>query len=81
MLAFPDSASGTAIFRDNSTPVTLVNGLINCRAMVLVNNKDRAMRHPRGFTSRHRAYLAKKVDQLDRLEVRNTITEPILVLS
>ena len=29
------------------------------------------------FTERRRRRLAKKVDRLDRLETRNTITEPI----
>ena len=35
------------------------------------------MRRPEGFTSRRRRYLAKKVDRLDRLENRTTMTEPI----
>ena len=38
------------------------------------------MRRPEGFTSRRRRYLAKKVDRLDRLETRNTMTEPISVV-
>ncbi len=38
-------------------------------------------RHMLSFTERRRASLAKKVDQLDRLETRNTITEPISVLA
>ena len=37
-------------------------------------------RHRSGFTSRRRAYLAKKVSQLEVLETKNTITEPISVL-
>ena len=32
-----------------------------------------------GFTDRRRRQLAKKVDRLERLETRNTITEPISV--
>jgi hypothetical protein len=38
------------------------------------------MRCPEGFTSRRRRYLAKKVDRIDRIETRNTMTEPISVL-
>ena len=38
------------------------------------------MRRPEGFTSRRRRYLAKKVDRLDRLETRTTMTEPISVV-
>jgi len=43
--------------------------------------KDRTMnrRHLLSFTERRRASLAKKVDRLDRLETRNTMTEPISV--
>ncbi len=37
-------------------------------------------RHMLSFTERRRASLAKKVVQLERLETRNTITEPISVL-
>jgi hypothetical protein len=33
----------------------------------------------RSYTDKRRARLAKKVDRLDRLETRNTITEPISV--
>ncbi len=33
------------------------------------------------FTSDRRRKLAKKVDRLERLETRNTITEPISVMS
>ena len=38
------------------------------------------MSRPEGFTSRRRRYLAKKVDRLDRLENRTTLTEPISVV-
>ena len=36
--------------------------------------------HRLSFGERRRRILARKVDQLDRLETRNTITEPISVL-
>ena len=36
--------------------------------------------HRLNFGERRRRMLAKKVDRLDRLETRNTITEPISVL-
>ena len=38
-------------------------------------------RHMLSFTERRRASLAKKVAQLDQLETRNTITEPISVVA
>ena len=44
----------------------------------VINQKDRTMSRRRlSFTERRRARLARKSAQLDRLETRNTITEPI----
>jgi hypothetical protein len=45
--------------------------------LIIYKREKYIMTHRLGFTSRRRAFLAKKVDRLDRLETRNTMTEPI----
>jgi hypothetical protein len=51
----------------------------SCQAESVTYAQERTMSRRRSYTDKRRARLAKKVDRLDRLETRNTITEPISV--